>query len=206
MSGPVKLELFYDFSSPFTYLATTQVEALAERTGARLIWRPMLLGGVFKALGGPTMPMQTFSEPKRRHSLLELHRWAEHWDVPFVFPSIFPMKTLLPLRVVLQLDGPEAVAAIHAVFRAYWADDQDISDPEVVGGILERLDLPAAALLEGTADPAVKRRLIDATEKAVARGVFGAPTFFVDDDLLFWGQDRFEHLEKALGGWRPRSG
>lgn len=200
-----KLEFFYDFSSPFAYLGSTQIEALAERAGAELIWRPMLLGGVFKALNGPVVPIATFTDSKRRHYLRDLHRWAEHWGAPFTWPSNFPMLTLKPLRLALALGREACPPFVHATFRAYWSDGRDISSLDVLGEILDDLGL-SRVLLERTADPAVKQELIDSTEEAVARGVFGAPTCFVDTDLMFWGQDRFDFVERALGGWRPTAG
>ena len=193
------LEYFFDFSSPWTYLADTHVDAFAARHGARVLRRPMLLGGVFKGIGGPVVPIQTFGDAKRQYALTELHRWAAWRDVPLAWPSRFPMRTLLPLRVACQLDLSQASAIdwCARIFKAYWADDEDISLPEVVAEHLSAAGLDAPALLEGTQDPAVKRRLIDATDEAVRRGVFGAPTFFVGEDL-FWGQDRFDHIAAAL--------
>ena len=192
-------DYYFDFSSPWTYLADTHVDAFAQAQGATVVRKPMLLGGVFKAIGGPVIPIQTFTDAKRRYMLMELHRWAQTRGVPFGWPTRFPMFTLLPLRVACQLDLSEAAGKQFCarMFRAYWADDQDISTPEVVGEHLAAAGLPAKELLEGTQDPVVKQRLIANTEEAVARGVFGAPSFFVGDDL-FWGQDRFEHLAEAL--------
>ena len=159
----------------------------------------MLLGGVFKAIGGPVVPIQTFSDAKRRYLLMELHRWAKTRDTPFAWPTRFPMRTLLPLRVACQLDLSTAPAKDYCarLFKAYWASDEDISQPDVVARHLSAAGFDAPALLEGTQDPAVKQVLIDNTHEAVSRGVFGAPSFFVGDDL-FWGQDRFDHIAEAL--------
>src|SRR5208282_4043454 len=97
------LELYWDFSSPFAYLGSTQAEALAARTGTTLVWRPMLLGAVFKAIGAPDAPILTWSEAKRSYFFKDLARWAEHWDVPFRFPSRFPMMTVKALRAWFAL-------------------------------------------------------------------------------------------------------
>ncbi len=199
------LEIFFDFSSPFAYLGSTQVEAVAERTGAAFRWRPMLLGAVFRAIEAPMVPLSTFSPRKQQYVSQELNRWAEHWGVPFRFASRFPMNTVKALRVVCQLDEASQAAFVHATFQAFWVDDRDISDDQVLADILSSLSLPAE-LLAGTRDQAVKDLLIASTGEAVERGVFGAPTFFVNGEWMFWGQDRLDFVEKALRGWQPAAG
>jgi len=208
MSGST-LEFFFDFSSPFSYLGATQVEALAQRAGATLVWRPFLLGGLFRTIGTSDVPFLEMSEAKRKHSLADMYRWAAHWNVPFQWPSRFPMRTILPLRVALAA-GDALAPFVHAAFRAYWAEDQDIADENVIRALVAAAGLPAETLRAAGEGPA-KEGLKKNGEDAAARGVFGAPTFIVrqagaDEDLLFWGQDRLELVEKALGGWRPRLG
>ncbi|HEV8320970.1 MAG TPA: 2-hydroxychromene-2-carboxylate isomerase [Myxococcota bacterium] len=203
------LEMFFDFSSPFSYLAATQVEAVARRTGARLVWRPFLLGGLFRTLGGPDAPILEWPEPKRRHSVADLYRWADYWNVPFQWVSRFPVRTILPLRVVLAA-GDAAAPFIHATYRAYWAEDRDISEESEVRALVAAAGLPADTMEKAGSAP-VKDALKANGEEAARRGVFGAPTFFVhqpgdDAPLLFWGQDRLVLVEKALGGWRPKAG
>ena len=197
------LQFFFDFSSPFAYLASTQVEALAQRTGARLIYRPFLLGGLFKAIGTPDVPLFSMPEAKRRHAAADMSRWADHYGVPLRFPTRFPMNTVKPLRMVLMLDDAQKPAFVNAMFRAYWADDKDLNDDAVLAAIATELGLDGPALVEGTKDPAVKERLKAATDEAARVGLCGAPSFVVGD-LLFWGQDRLLFVEKALQGWRPR--
>ena len=143
--------------------------------------------------------LQAFSDAKRRYTLIDLHRWAAARGATFTWPTRFPMLTLLPLRVACQLDlsTPAGKEFCARIFGAYWGHDEDISQPDVIAAHLTATGLDAAALLQGTQDPAVKKRLIDNTEEAVARGVFGAPSFFVGDDLFF-GQDRFEQIATAL--------
>ncbi len=203
------LEFFFDFSSPFSYLAATQVEAVARRADAHLVWRPFLLGGLFKALGTAEAPILTWSEPKRRHTLEDLERWAAHWNVPFRFASRFPMRTLLPLRVALAA-GDALVPFVHATYRAYWTEDRDISDEGEVRALAEASGLPPD-VLQKAGEPPAKEALKKNGEEAVRQGLFGAPSFLVHqpgqtEPLLFWGQDRFELLEKALAGWRPARG
>jgi 2-hydroxychromene-2-carboxylate isomerase len=201
------LEFWYDFSSPFSYLASTQVEALAKRAGAALEWRPMLLGALFKQIGGPDLPIRAASPAKQRWYALDLTYWADIWGVPFRWSSHFPLRTVTPLRLALLAE--ERVAELsHAIFEAAWVHDQDVADSALVGPILSRLGCDAEAMLAATQRPEVKARLIEATAEAVRRDIFGAPTFIVrragEPDLLFWGQDRLVLVEKALGGWRPR--
>jgi 2-hydroxychromene-2-carboxylate isomerase len=188
------LDFWFDFSSPFAYLASTQVDALAARTGATLRWRPMLLGAVFKAVGQVDVPLFAMNEAKQRHTAEDFRRWAAWWGVPLVFPSRFPLRTLLPLRT--WLSQPDPIPFAHAVFRAAWAEDRDITDPDVLRACGATEEALAAA-------PGNKQALSDATADAVAAGVFGAPTFVVDGRWLFWGQDRMEMVEKCLGGWVP---
>lgn len=189
------LEIYWDFSSPFAYLGATQAKALAERTGATLIWRPMLLGGLFKAIGQELVPLNTWSDAKRRYYFDDMHRWAEFWGVPFNFPSIFPMNSIKALRTYLALPPERQDAFREGAFRAYWADGRDINDDGVLS---ELIGADAAAVLARTQDPAVKQALVEATKHAESAGVFGAPTWVVDGKDLYWGQDRLPLVERAL--------
>jgi 2-hydroxychromene-2-carboxylate isomerase len=195
-------ELWFDFSSPFAYLASTQIESLEARTGARAIWRPFLLGGLFREIGTPDVPLLAFSEAKRSYFHEDMQRWAQARGVPLRFPSRFPIRTVLPLRTLL-VAGDGAAALSHALFRACWVDDRDISDSDEVRAICVETELdPRLVDQAGTED--AKRALRAATDAAVARGLCGAPSFSVGD-LLFWGQDRLAFVEKAIAGWRPRA-
>lgn len=189
------LEIYWDFSSPFAYLGATQAKALAERTGATLVWRPMLLGGLFKAIGQEMVPMHTWSDAKRRYYLEDMSRWAEFWGVPLSFPAVFPVNSIKALRSYLALPDDRRDAFRDAVFHAYWADGKDISDDAVLAEILGD---DAAAVLARAQDPAVKQALVDATKRAESEGVFGAPTWVVDGTDLYWGQDRIALVERAL--------
>ena len=203
------LEFFYDFSSPYAYLAHEEVARVAAANGAQLVYRPFFLGGLFKGLGSALVPINEATEQKRAWLRKDIYRWAEVRELPLAWPSRFPMNTIAALRVVLQLLGPEHHEAhgrvCGAIFRAYWGHDKDISDPAVLAEVLTSAGVDAQALLEGTRDPAVKASLFAATEEAQARGAIGAPTCFVDD-LCFWGQDRLEMAAMALKGWRPKHG
>jgi 2-hydroxychromene-2-carboxylate isomerase len=192
---PHTLELYWDFSSPFSYLGSTQADALAERTRATLVWRPMLLGGLFRTIGQVDAPILSWSEAKRSYYFQDLTRWAAHWNVPFVFPSRFPMMTMKSMRVYLALSEERRRAYREKTFRAYWAEDRDIADDAV---LRELVGEGADEVLARTQSPEVKQELIAGTERAVKAGVFGAPTWVVDGAELFWGQDRIPLVERLL--------
>jgi len=189
------LEFYWDFSSPFAYLGSTQAEALAARTGATLVSRPMLLGAVFKAIGTADAPILTWSDAKRTYFFKDLDRWAAHWGVPFRFPTRFPMTTVKPLRAWFALPEERRTAFRDAVFRAYWGEDRDISDEATLRALIGE---GADEVLAKCATQEVKDALFASTKRAIDAGVFGAPTWIVDGKDLFWGQDRIVLVERAL--------
>ena len=190
------LEFFYDFSCPYAYLASTQVRALAARTGVTLAYRPFLLGGVFRALAYAGMPLDDALPARIRMNELDMRRWAEHWGVPLVRPATHPNRTVLALRATLA--STDVPAASHALFAAYWARGEDVSSPAVVRAALDGAGLDGAALVaRAEADPALRDELRARTDEALRRGVFGAPAFVVGDEL-FWGQDRLALVEREL--------
>jgi 2-hydroxychromene-2-carboxylate isomerase len=200
---PSELRFFYDYSSPYSYLAATQVERLARAHGAVARWRPFLLGALFKNIGTPVVPLATFPEAKRLYFQRDLFDWAEHWKVELRWPSRFPMRTLLPLRLTLAVDEAVRPALSLAIYRAYWVEDRDIADPAVLGAIAAQVGVGREALQRAESDPAVKQALIDNGAEAERAGACGAPSFLVGDQL-FWGQDRLHFVSAALGGWSPR--
>lgn len=189
------LDLYWDFSSPFAYLGSTQAEALARRTGATLVWRPVLLGGLFKAIGQKDVPFLSWCPAKQRYYLRDLERWAEYWHVPFKFPSRFPIASIKALRCWLALPAERRDAFRERTFRACWAEDRDISDEAT---LRELLGPDADEVLARTQDAAIKQALIDATRAAAELGVFGVPTWVTPGNELFWGQDRIVLVERAL--------
>jgi len=192
------VQFYFDFSSPFAYLAATQVHGLAQRSGARLDYRPFLLGALFRDIGTANVPLFTMPKVKQDYIRLDLDRWASHWGAPLVFPSRFPMNTIKPLRMVLSLPVASRPALIDRVFRAYWAEDQDIAHDETLKQLAADAGQDGAALLRAVADVAVKDALKATTDEARSRGVCGAPTFAVGDEL-YWGQDRIGMVEARLG-------
>lgn len=196
-----RLEVFFDYSSPFAYLGTTQVRRIARRTGATLVYKPFLLGALFKELGTPMVPVATYPEAKRKHTTTDLKRWAEWWGVPYRFSTHFPLRTVDSLRLTLLTPEKRRPDLIDALMAAFWAENRPAS-AEVLAAVTERLGLDPA-LLEATSGDEARRLLREATDEAIDRGVPGAPTFVTHVDgreELFWGQDRLLMVERELGG------
>ena len=204
-----RVDFFYDFSCPYAYLAHTQIEAVCERAGAELVWRPMLLGGVFQAVGTVQVPFAAMTASKARHNAFDMLRWADHFDVPLTLPPTHPNRTVLALRATLAA-GAEIPRASKALFAAYWVLGRDVAQPDVVREALDRAGLDGDALVARAEDPEIKAALRVRTDEAVAHGVFGAPAFVVTAPGvagdLFWGQDRLDFVEKSLGGWSAKEG
>ena len=189
------LEFFFDLSSPYSYLAATQVGAVCERTGARLLWKPMLLGAVFKAVSN-TMPATVV--PKAQYMLKDLVRWAAHYGVPFRMSSRFPVNALKAMRLIVAAEPSEKNAALAlALFRAVWVDDRDVTAEDELRAIAGEVGLDGSALLAAVETQEVKDKLRAYTDQAIARGVFGAPALLVGNEL-FWGNDRLHFVEDAL--------
>lgn len=212
-ASPMRLELWFDYSCPYAYLASTQADALAARHGVPLIWRPFLLGGVFRANGTPQNLSNVLSPQKAKHNALDLHRWAAAFDVPFAgFPSGHPFRTVEALRATLLCDVDPRV--VHALYRAYWVEGLPPSEPATLRRALASAGRDAdeiVAILGRLDEPAVKDDLRARTDEAIALGLFGAPAWVVRAPadagrapLVFWGQDRIDFVEKALGGWVPQ--
>jgi 2-hydroxychromene-2-carboxylate isomerase len=187
------LEFFYDFVSPYSYLASTRVEAEVARVGGTVRFRPFLLGGVFNATGNKA-PIETAA--KAAHLATALGRWARRLGVPFAWPPKFPVLTVLPLRAALAAEqAGQLVPYTHAVYRAYWAEGKDVSDPGIVQEVATGAGLDGAALVAEA--PNFKEALKAQTQEAVDRGSFGAPTFFVGREM-FIGNDRLDFAIEAL--------
>jgi 2-hydroxychromene-2-carboxylate isomerase len=189
------LDFYFDLSSPYSYLAATQLGALAAKHGATVAWKPMVLAAVFKAADNH-MPAQ--SPPKARHMLTDLQRWAKQYGVGFTLNSRFPFNAIKPERLVIAAEstGRSGELAL-ALFTAAWADDRDITSPEVMADVARAVGLDGDALLAAIETPAVKDRLKAYTDEAIALGVYGAPAMVVNGEL-FWGNDRLHHVDDAL--------
>lgn len=195
MSEPI--EFYFDFSSPYSYLASELIDDLAAKYGRKVKWRPMLLGVVFQKTGQPLL----VSVPlKGEYSLRDFSRSARYHGVPFKFPAKFPLSTVSAARAYYWLHGQDCAKArafAHAVFRAYWVDGRDISDLAVMLDIAAALGVDRDALSAGMVTPEIKERLKVETDTALAKGMCGAPWFVVDGEP-FWGADRLPQIEKWL--------
>ncbi len=191
------VEFYFDYGSPNAYLAYRRLPAIAQRTGAAVVDRIMLLGGVFKATGNHS-PVEIAA--KRPNSQNELRRFANRCGVAFAMNPFFPINTLRLMRgAVAAEQGGYLARYSEAVFQAMWVDRKNLGEAEVLRGTLAAAGLdPQQIEHESNADP-VKEKLKTYTEAAVARGVFGAPTFFVGNEMFF-GQDRLDFVEDALNG------
>lgn len=191
------VQFYFDLGSPATYLAYTQLPKICADADARLLYIPILLGGVFKATGNAspaTIPA------KGRYMIEDLARYATRYGVPLKFNPHFPINTLMLMRAVtgVQMHDPERFQAfIDCLFKALWVEGLSLDDPATVGSVLAREGFDPHKVLALTADEGVKAALKENTERAVQRGVFGAPSMFVDD-TLFFGQDRLDFVVEAL--------
>ena len=191
------IDFYFDFGSPAAYLAATQLPHIAADAGATLVWKPMLLGGVFQATGNHS-PAEI--KLKGRYLNKDLARFARRYGVPFAHNPHFPINTLLLMRGAagLQAEQPERfMDYVKAMYDAMWVDGRNMNDPATVGAALQAAGFDAAAVLALANAQATKDRLKATTQEAVERGVFGAPTMFVGDEM-FWGQDRLDFVREAL--------
>ena len=187
------LHFWFDYSCPYAYLASTQVAALAQRTKAELVYEPMLLGGVFRAVGTPQRLFAEIPPAKAAHNGFDMQRWADLFGVPLTMPAAHPFRTVEALRATLlaQID-PRVVTGFY---RAYWVEGRPPSDEATIRDVLGSAGHDAGAILARLDD--ARDDLRARTDEAIALGIFGAPAFVVGGEL-FWGQDRMDFVEKAL--------
>ena len=195
MSDPV--EFYFDFSSPYGYLAATRISQLAGKYARGVEWKPILLGAVFKVTGSGPLPSLPLKGP---YSKRDMERSARFLGVPFKLPDPFPVSTQAPARAIYWLEqkAPERIeACVLALYRAYFVDDQDISSPDTTAEVVASLGLDRSETLAAIGEPAIKERLRSVTDNAIERGVFGSPYIFVDGEP-FWGSDRLDQVERWL--------
>ena len=191
------VDFYFDVGSPAAYLAYTQLPAMCAKAGATLNWCPMLLGGVFQATGNhspATIPA------KGAYMFGDLNRFAARYGVPFAHNPHFPVNTLMLMRAITGLkmrDDPRFLGFVDAIFKAIWVDQKNMNDLAVVGQVLHNAGFDGAAMMALVSQQEVKDRLKTLTERAVQRGIFGAPTMFVGEQM-FWGQDRLDFVQQAL--------
>jgi 2-hydroxychromene-2-carboxylate isomerase len=193
----IPIEFFFDFSSPYSYLASEVIEPLAARYGREVDYKPVLLGAAFKVAG--TRPL-TEVPLKGEYSKRDMERSARFAGVPFVLPEAFPIGAVAASRALIWLadsDVRRARAFVHAAFREYFVAGRNIADNSVLAGVLRQVGADADQVLAAVQRPELKERLKAAVDAALARGVFGAPFLFVDGEP-FWGHDRLVQVERWL--------
>lgn len=186
------LEFWYEFASPYSYIAAARIERLVQGTPIRLRWRPFLLGPIFARRSHDPSPFQNPSPAQRRYRWRDVQRLCAIERLPLRLPSTYPRSGLLAARAAL-IAGDEGwePAFSRAVYHANFAEDRDIAAPETIGAIVAALGRDPTALLARASSPANKQHLVAQGEEAVRRGIFGAPSFLIGDEL-FWGNDRLE--------------
>jgi 2-hydroxychromene-2-carboxylate isomerase len=200
MAAPI--DFYFDFSSPYGYLAAQKIDALAAKYGRTVDWHPVLLGVIFKETGGAPL---TTAPIKGDYAKRDFERSARFLGVDYRAPAKFPIATQGPARIVLWLKHTDPALAIRvakALYRAYFVDGIDISDPDRTAAIAAQEGVDAAAARAAIDDPAIKAELKTSVAGALSRGVFGSPYVVVDGEP-FWGVDRFEQVERwlATGGF-----
>lgn len=195
------IDFYFDFSSPYGYLAADKIDRVADKYGRRTRWHPIMLGVVFKETGNaPNADISGKSE----YMHYDVGRLAKMMGLPLTWPDRFPIATLAGARAFYWLEetAPEkAKPFAKACYRRYFGDGVDISSKEAVADVAAELGIDGVGLMDATADPKQKQRVKDETAKAIDRGVFGSPFFFVGDEPFF-GSDRFWQIERFLGKGR----
>lgn len=207
MSAP-RIEFFFDCSSPWTYLAFHNIQPMARELGAEIVWRPILVGGIFNAANPSVYASRAAPVPaKARYSAKDLQDWARLAGLRIKMPpSVFPVNSVKAMRGCLWL-APQAklVPFATSVFKAYWGDDRDIAQDDVLADLCRENAIEPAEFFAAVAEPAIKDALKANTDEAMARGAFGSPTMFLNGDDMYFGNDRLPLLRAAIErrGVRP---
>jgi 2-hydroxychromene-2-carboxylate isomerase len=195
------LEFFFDCSSPWTYLAFTRVQPIVVRTGANIVWKPILVGGVFNAVNRDVYERRANPDPRKAaYSAKDLQDWARLTGLKIIMPPpVFPVRATLAMRCALVAqDQGKVVEFSRSCFKAYWSDSRDISLPDVIKDVCVSASLDGDEVLDRAQAADIKDRLRANTDEVIARGGFGSPTMFVDGTDMYFGNDRLELVEAAL--------
>jgi len=197
-----KVEFFYDYSSPWTYLAFTKIEGVCQKYGATLEWRPILVGGIFNSTNPSVYEFRERGVPaKAKYYAKDLKDWAQFYGLTIKSPpTIFPVNSVKSLRgALVALEHPgKFMPYSYRVFEAYWGEDQDISKDEVLQNIVEQVGLNSHEYFDKINRQEYKDRIRTNTEEVMARGGYGTPTMFVNGSSMFFGNDRLVLLEEEL--------
>jgi len=192
-----KIEFFYDYVSVYSYLANSQLDELVSKTGAEIVYRPMFLGGVMEATGN--RPPATI-KPKGEYLLTDISRWVARYSVPFKMNPEFPQNTINALRIALVALKQGEFPDIHqGLFDAMWVKEENLSDKEVLAGVIASAGCDTEKYIADIARQEIKDELKANTAEAIRRGAFGAPTFYIGEQMFF-GNDRFDFIEEAIAG------
>lgn len=197
-----RVEFFYDLSSPWTFMAFNAIQPILEETGAQAIWRPFLVGGVFNAANQSLYATRANSDTaKARATAGWVKEWADFAGVPMNFPSPHhPLRSVNAMRMCCALEGDQdaLLTFSRAAFEAYFRDQRNLDDPEVLVAVADACGLDGTALAARTAQQDVKDALRANTQEAIDRGAFGSPTIFVDRDHMYFGNDQLPLVRRRL--------
>ncbi len=196
----VEIEFYFDCSSPWTYLAFHNIQPLAAETGAAIVWKPILVGGIFNTVNQTVYEAREKPHPvKSRYYKKDLQDWARHAGLRISMPPVFPVNSVKAMRgAFVALEQGRLPDYARAVFETYWGDLQDISQDEVLAGIVERMGFDRADFFDRIGRAEYKDRLRANTEEVIARGGFGSPTMFVAGNDMYFGNDRLPLVRDAV--------
>jgi 2-hydroxychromene-2-carboxylate isomerase len=196
------IDFYFDCSSPWTYLAFEAIQPIAARDDVEVVWKPILVGGVFNTVNPSVYEnRQKPVIPKARYYQKDLQDWARYVGVQIGMPPVFPVNSVKVMRgAYVAIEAGKLVPYARRVFQRYWTELADISQDDEVRGIAVHAGLDADALMAKIAEPAYKERLKTTTDELIERGGFGSPTLFLDGDDMYFGNDRIVLLEAKLRG------
>ena len=196
------VEFFFDYSSPWTYLAFDRIEEFCEKNEAELIWKPFLVGGVFNKVN-PSVYQRRENPvpPKDNYYRKDMNDWARYQGITLIKPSVFPVNSVKALRgAFVAIEEGKISEYSRGCFSAYWTDDKDISQEDVLQPIAEAAGMDGEAFMAKITEERIKRKLFETTDEIIAREGFGSPTFFIDEDDMYFGNDRLELMQAAIDG------
>ncbi|MFL2540502.1 MAG: 2-hydroxychromene-2-carboxylate isomerase [Candidatus Latescibacterota bacterium] len=194
------VEFFFDYSSPWTYLAFDRIEAFCEKNNAELIWKPFLVGGVFNKVN-PSVYQRRENPvpPKDNYYRKDMNDWARYQEITLIKPSVFPLNSVKALRgAFVAIEEGKISDYSRECFKAYWTDDKDISKEGILQSIAEAAGIDGEAFMAKIAEEPIKRKLFETTDEIIAREGFGSPTFFINKTDIYFGNDRLELMQAAI--------